>query len=63
MARNSNSSAVRSVNFTVGVALLLMLFPVVGKASEKPAGVRTAVEMISKKPVLRTFWIMTSDAP
>ncbi len=53
MARNSNSSAVR----------LFMLFPVVGKVSEKPAGVRTAVEMISKKPALRTFWVMTSGAP
>ncbi|HMN37801.1 MAG TPA: hypothetical protein PKD49_08875 [Hyphomicrobium sp.] len=63
MARNSNSTAVRSVNFTVGAALLIMLFPIPGKILEKPAGVRTAVEMISKRPALRTLWLAASGAP
>ena len=39
----------RTVNFTVGLALLVMLFPVAGKPLEKPAGVRTAIELITKK--------------
>ncbi|MGL4395024.1 MAG: hypothetical protein ACRCS9_00650 [Hyphomicrobium sp.] len=47
------SQALKPVNFTVGAALLIMLFPIGGKLPEKPAGVRTAIEMISKKPALR----------
>ncbi|MCB1485605.1 MAG: hypothetical protein KDJ17_12010 [Hyphomicrobiaceae bacterium] len=63
MARNSNSTAVRSVNFVVGFALLVMLFPVANKPVEKPAGVRTAVEMVSKKLTLRTVPVLAFDAP
>ncbi len=63
MTHRTTSSALKTVNFTVGLALLVMLYPIGGKLPEKPAGVRTAVEMISKKPALRTFWVMTSDAP
>lgn len=54
MARKINISAIRTVNFAVGCALLVMLFPHGEKLPEKPAGVRTAIEMIAKKPALRS---------
>ncbi|MFN0218127.1 MAG: hypothetical protein ACKVP4_04835 [Hyphomicrobium sp.] len=44
----------KTVNFTVGLALLVMLSPVRGEPPMKPAGVRTAIEAIAKKPSLRT---------
>lgn len=53
MAQVPNSKALPLVNFIVGCALLVMLFPVGGKLPEKPAGVRTAIETIAKKPALR----------
>lgn len=53
MTAKINSSMTKAVNFTIGLALLLMLFPVGGKTSGKPAGVRTAVELIANKPTLR----------
>lgn len=46
--------AIKTVNFTVGLALLVMLFPLPGKPAGKPAGVRTAVEMVSKKTTLNS---------
>lgn len=49
MTHQTNSSALKTVNFTVGLALLVMLYPIGGKLPEKPAGVRTAIEMVSKK--------------
>lgn len=55
MARTANRTAIQTVNFTVGCALLVMLFPIGGKLPEKPAGVRTAIETIAKKPALRAI--------
>ena len=49
MTHQTNNSALKTVNFTVGLALLVMLYPIGGKLPEKPAGVRTAIEMGSKK--------------
>ncbi len=49
MARITSSPAQKAVNFTVGLALLVMLYPIGGKLPEKPAGVRTAIELVSKK--------------
>ena len=49
MTHQTTSSALKTVNFTVGLALLVMLYPIGGKLPEKPAGVRTAIEMVSKK--------------
>ncbi len=49
MTHQTNNSALKTVNFTVGLALLVMLYPIGGKLPEKPAGVRTAIEMVSKK--------------
>lgn len=54
MTRRTRNLKLQMVNFTVGFALLVMLFPHGNKLPEKPAGVRTAIEMISKKPSLRT---------
>ena len=48
------SQALKTVNFTVGFALLVMLFPHNGVPCEKPAGVRTAIEMVSSKTSLKT---------
>ena len=53
MARNPHSKSLQAMNFTVGCALLAMLFPFGEKLPEKPAGVRTAIEMIAKKPALK----------
>ncbi len=55
MARSANTTAQKAMNFTVGFALLVMLFPIGGKLPEKPAGVRTAIETIAKKPALRVI--------
>ena len=58
MTQAATPSMLKTVNFTVGVALLVMLFPIGGKLPDKPAGVRTAIELISKKqsaPVAATF--------
>jgi hypothetical protein len=49
VTHQTTSSALKTVNFTVGLALLVMLYPIGGKLPEKPAGVRTAIEMVSKK--------------
>lgn len=55
MARSAHSTSLQTVNFTVGCALLAMLFPFGEKLPEKPAGVRTAIEMIAKKPALKAI--------
>ncbi len=40
---------IQNMNFLVGTALLLTLFPYHGKLPEKPAGVRTAIELVAKR--------------
>jgi len=40
---------IQNMNFLVGTALLLTLFPHHGKLPEKPAGVRTAIELVAKR--------------
>ena len=57
MTQHTTSQTLKTVNFTVGFALLLMLFPVSGKTVEKPAGVRTAIEMVSKKTTLKATFV------
>lgn len=44
-----NITIIRTMNFVVGLALLTMLAPLHGKPAEKPAGVRNAIELASKK--------------
>jgi hypothetical protein len=39
-----------AMNFAVGVALVSMLSPHFGKPCDKPAGVRTAMELLEKRP-------------
>ena len=53
MTLKNTSQALKTVNFTVGFALLVMLFPIHGKPCDKPAGVRTAIEAVSKKTSIR----------
>jgi hypothetical protein len=54
MSAVANSKALRVVNFTIGLALLVRLSPKHGCLPEKPAGVRTAVQLLGKKqPALR----------
>lgn len=53
MTQHTTSQTLKTVNFAVGFALLVMLFPLAGKTVEKPAGVRTAIEMVSKKTTLK----------
>ena len=55
MTLTQTSQALKTVNFTVGFALLVMLFPIHGKPCDKPAGVRTAIEAVSKKTSLNAF--------
>ena len=49
VAQTQTSQALKTVNFIAGLALLVMLFPIGGKLPEKPAGVRTAIELIDKR--------------
>jgi len=37
------------LHFIAGSAVLLTLFPVGGKLPDKPAGVRTAIELLEKR--------------
>jgi hypothetical protein len=54
MSAVANSKALRVMNFTIGLALLVMLTPKHGCLPEKPAGVRTALKLANKKqPALR----------
>lgn len=49
MTKTRSNTSLKLVNFISGFALLVMLFPVAGKLPEKPAGVRTAIDLIAKK--------------
>jgi hypothetical protein len=49
MREIANSPTLKTVNFIVGLALLVMLCPKHGIPPEKPAGVRTAIELVGKK--------------
>jgi hypothetical protein len=51
----ATSQALKTVNFTVGFALLIMLFPHNGIPCDKPAGVRTAIEAVAKKTSLKAI--------
>lgn len=62
MARTAQTKSLQTVNFIVGCALLTMLFPFGEKLPEKPAGVRTAIEMIAKKPALKAVTRETAAA-
>jgi hypothetical protein len=54
--------ALKTVNFAVGFALLVMLFPIHGKPCEKPAGVRTAIETVGKKTELKAIPVQVAAA-
>lgn len=62
MTQTPTSPVLKTMNFIVGMALLVMLAPVGDKLPEKPAGVRTAIEMISKKPSLRANAVSIATA-
>jgi hypothetical protein len=49
MQRMITAQAVLTLNFAVGVALVVMLAPHGGKPCDKPAGVRTALELRDKR--------------
>lgn len=49
MTRRVDNYTIKAVNFVIGVALLAMFCPHHGRVAEKPARVRTAIEMASKK--------------
>ena len=51
----TTSTRTQIVNFTVGFALLVMLFPHGDKLPDKPAGVRTAIELVAKKTSIRAI--------
>lgn len=55
MTQYMTSSRIHTVNFIAGFALLVMLFPHGDKLPDKPAGVRTSIEMIANKPALKPF--------
>jgi hypothetical protein len=46
---DSPRSRVKFINVIAGLAVLATLFPMGDKLPEKPAGVRTAIELIDKK--------------
>ena len=49
MTKIATKSSITAINFMVGMALVVMLFPHGGKPAAKPAGVRTAIEMLDKR--------------
>lgn len=49
MAKKQTSLKLKTMNFIVGAALLVMFFPHGDRMPEKPTGVRTAIELIGKK--------------
>lgn len=53
MSQSLTTKAQKSVQIVAGLALLVTLFPIHGVSNTKPAGVRTAIEMISKKISVR----------
>ncbi len=62
MMKQINSSKIQAVNFIAGFALLVMLFPHGDKLPEKPAGVRTSIEMIANKVSLKPFSVEIAAA-
>jgi hypothetical protein len=54
MLRIANIQTLRTMNFIFGMALLMMISPQHGHLPEKPAGLRTAVELVGKRTALRT---------
>jgi hypothetical protein len=54
MLRIANIQTLRTMNFIFGMALLMMISPQHGHLPEKPAGVRSAVELVGKRTALRT---------
>ncbi len=62
MAKIATSQALKTVNFAVGSALLVMLFPLHGIPCDKPAGVRTAIEAVSKKITLTATLVQVAAA-
>jgi hypothetical protein len=56
-AMNPTRTLLKTMNFTVGFALLVMLFPIGEKLPEKPAGVRNAVELAAKKFSIRPIGV------
>ncbi len=62
MMTQINNSKIQMVNFIAGFALLVMLFPHGDKLPEKPAGVRTSIEMIANKPTLKNFSVEIAAA-
>lgn len=66
MKGTEHNTVSKAVNFAAGIALLLMLSPHGAQLPEKPAGVRTAVELIGKsKPRIEGFQAITAlgDTP
>jgi hypothetical protein len=52
----SNTTLARSaIHTSAALAVLLSLFPLDGELPDKPAGVRTAFELIDKRTALHTF--------
>ncbi len=62
MMKQINSSKIQAVNFIAGFALLVMLFPHGDKLPDKPAGVRTSIEMIANKVSLKPVSIEIAAA-
>ena len=50
MQQHISNRTILAMNFVVGIAIVSMLFPHFGIPCEKPAGVRTAIEMLEKRP-------------
>jgi hypothetical protein len=50
------------MNFIVGFALLAMLSPIGGRLPDKPAGVRTAIELIDKRGAKSTIPLFQTAA-
>ena len=62
VTQNQIIPALTTMNFIVGFALLVMLSPADGKLPEKPAGVRTAIELVDKRGAKSTIPMMQTAA-
>jgi hypothetical protein len=62
VTQNRTSQALKTMNFIVGFALLVMLSPIGGKLPDKPAGVRTAIELIDKRGAKSTIPVFQTAA-
>jgi hypothetical protein len=49
MTRTARQLFIRTVHIAAAIAVLASLYPINGKANGKPAGVRTAFELIDKR--------------